>query len=104
MKKVLLLAAFGVAGLMSANQVSQTFAKSHLTAEQNLNFIKSANNKFAPPAHQFVPIQSPCGQVYYLDLNQYSDDAAGLIQFGNDINYFNEQKCGSGGGFQGQYT
>ncbi|MBS1571550.1 MAG: hypothetical protein JST62_04015 [Bacteroidetes bacterium] len=90
MRKLFLVATIGVAGLMSAKEQSV----------KNICIISSENGKelvimntLLVDNHTWIAIDSGCGQQYFLDLNHYTDDLAGLKAFQNDIAFFSEQKC-----------
>jgi len=109
MKKILFIAALGVAGFMSAE--SKPFHGFELGSLKNIN-LKDNKNKTENVKQEKIVIDnpkelitsmmffytwervhSPCGQIYFLDLDQYTDDYNGLIAFNNDVAYFNAQKC-----------
>ena len=77
MKKLLLLAAFGVAGLMSAKGYLVS-----LTIEQNVEAELSE--------HDWLVVETWCGKVFYLDNNHYSS----FEEIAKDADYFTDQQCG----------
>lgn len=79
MKKLLFVAALGVAGLMSAG-VSKTAC--------DTKAVKLLQNY--EDDYDWITISSPCGAVYFLDGNDYCT----MDDLMDDVNYFDGQKCG----------
>lgn len=63
MKKLLLVAALGVAGLVSAENYEAQIAKS--VNEVNL---KTSSESLKMKRYLWYPVTTSCGQTYYLDL------------------------------------
>lgn len=90
MKKLLFVAALGVAGLMSAKDVKEG-------ADINTNIVsKSSLDKNVEISKVFryhwVSVVTGCGAVFYLDYNMYDSYEA----FQEDARYFTDIKCGEG--------
>ncbi|WP_124640992.1 hypothetical protein [Amniculibacterium aquaticum] len=90
MRKLFLVAALGVAGLMSAKE--QIVKNICMISSESVIESESMNTLLVE-GHTWIAIDSGCGQQYFLDLNHYSDDVAGLKAFQDDIAFFSEQKC-----------
>ncbi len=93
MKKLLLVATLGVAGLVSANNPNSE--KKNSTEEEKTTTVEvtKENSSKASRIYDWYPVTTDCGQTYYLDLNMYDS----LGAFLNDVDHFNEIKCPSGG-------
>lgn len=94
------MAAFGVAGLVSAGEIGTQTQSKKISNIYDVKTFKALKNEMKienqlrfKRQHNWIAIDSGCGQQYFLDLNHYSDDLAGLIAFQNDIAFFSEQKC-----------
>ena len=86
MKKLLLVAAIGVAGLVSAKEVvKKNLVKSPV--KPNSSFI-DAKLKNLP--YQWLKVNSPCGVVYWIQAANYRTVSDAV----DAIDYFNEAKCG----------
>lgn len=86
MKKLLFMTALGVAGLVSAKEsVKKSLVKSPV--KLNASFI-DAKLKNLP--YQWVKVNSPCGEVYWLQAANYKTVSDAI----DAIDYFNEAKCG----------
>ncbi len=86
MKKVLLLAAFGVAGLMSASENRNDFSNSQKLFVDEEKYEWNA----VVVDHDWIVVETWCGKVFYLDNNHYESFEA----IGADANYFTDQQCG----------
>ncbi len=86
MKKVLLLAAFGVAGLMSASENRNDFSNSQKLFVDEEKYELNA----VVVDHDWIVVETWCGKVFYLDNNHYESFEA----IGADANYFTDQQCG----------
>ncbi|WP_407484009.1 hypothetical protein [Elizabethkingia meningoseptica] len=90
MKKILLVAAIAVAGLVSAkSSVKNVSAESKSVKKE---FVKKTKNAQATKAlfYRWGKRISPCGKVYYLDLDGYAD-ASELFKA---VDQFDYAKCG----------
>ena len=92
MKKLLLVAAIGVAGLVSAKGKAKEFILMDGFKKEG-KFVEKSKLKNSM-VYVWVTVVSPCGAVYSLDISGYSD-AEELM---NDVYYFNGQKCGGNTG------
>lgn len=86
MKKVLLLAAFGVAGLMSAKDNQSDISTCQKVFVNEVTFELNV----ALAEHDWIMVETWCGKVFYLDNNHYSS----FEQIGAHANYFTDQQCG----------
>ncbi|WP_417430920.1 hypothetical protein [Halpernia sp.] len=68
MKKLLLIATLGIAGMMSAKSTKQ----SHELNFKNEKMNSLLNLVVSPPDINLVKITSECGIVFYLNSNDYS--------------------------------
>ena len=100
MKKLMFVAALVVAGMVSAGNITSSQEKVEVAENQKsnaLNILKIGMKNTSQSAyngnHNWIAIDSGCGQQYFLDLNHYTDDLAGILAFQKDIAYFSEQKC-----------
>lgn len=100
MKKVILIAALGVAGLVSAKGSAdkKVIKKTETTVKKVLN--SNASNKTKAAFYNWIGVSTWCGKVFYLEASDYSSfeelDAA-ATQFTN-------QQCAGASTFTGQYT
>lgn len=80
------MAAFSVAGLVSANTIyDETSSVEYRVAEDarfDLTIVESD--------HNWIMVETWCGRVFYLDGNHYGN----IYQFSADANYFTDQQCG----------
>lgn len=90
MKKTLLIAAIGVAGLVSAKSSTKSILSESKSAKKEV--VKKTKNAQAGKAlfYRWGKRVSPCGEVYYLDLDKY-DNAVDLYKA---IDQFDYAKCG----------
>ena len=89
MKKLLFIAALGVAGLVSAKNVEEIKtekAKEKAPVEKTISVEKKSTAK---KPYNWVTIVSPCGAVFYLDMNDYATTDA----FWADAHHFSDVKC-----------
>lgn len=97
MKKLLLVAALGVVGFVSAKEV-----KIENTEAKKEN-VKEETKEQKSKVYAWIQIIAPCGAVYYLAADNYSGCTWG--DFWDDVDHFNSVKCGSSNqGFQDQYA
>ncbi|HAV03027.1 MAG TPA: hypothetical protein DCW95_07570 [Chryseobacterium sp.] len=86
MKKVLLMAAIFVAGIVSANTVYDKANNSgFVLLDAEIEQIASESD------HYGIMVETWCGKVFYLDGNHYEN----FTEFGADANYFTDQQCGA---------
>lgn len=91
MKKLLLLAAFGVAGFVSAKDVKteSTDLKKENVTKKSLNKNSKQQSKVLPGGINWIGVSTWCGKVFYLNANDYSNseelDAAAA--------HFTQQQC-----------
>ncbi|MCJ8498522.1 hypothetical protein MVI27_09635 [Chryseobacterium salipaludis] len=84
--KKLLLATFGVAGLVSANTI-----KDDLLNFENASIEDAKLEIIVETAeHDWIIVETWCGKVFYLDNNHYSN----FQQIDADAYYFTQQQCG----------
>lgn len=100
MKKVFFIAAFGVAGLMSAKGITDKKVIKKIVTTEKKNVNKKVSKKTKAAFYNWIGVSTWCGKVFYLDMNDYSNaeelDAA-ATQFTN-------QQCATATTFTGQYT
>lgn len=100
MKKLILIAALGVAGIISAKDVAD---KKVIKKAETIE-IKYINNnidkKAKMPPITWIGVSTCCGKVFYLNATDYSSyeelDAA--------ASQFTNQQCAGASTFTGQYT
>lgn len=90
MKKLIVLAALGVAGFMSAKGNVSEVTKSKGKQNVVVNVTKESVKTKAAFIYRWIGIESPCGAVYFLNADDYSS----WSEFMDDVTYFNGQKCG----------
>ncbi len=84
--KKLLLATFGIAGLVSANTI-----KDDLLNFENASIEDAKLEIIVETAeHDWIIVETWCGKVFYLDNNYYSN----FQQIDADAYYFTQQQCG----------
>lgn len=86
MKKLLLLAAFSAAGLVSANTIYEEMNSFEYQVAEDARFDFS----IVESDHYWITVETWCGRVFYLDGNHYGN----IHQFNADANYFTDQQCG----------
>jgi len=91
MKKLLLVAALGVAGLVSAKDVKSEIAdvKNEVVKNENAKEVSKEQSKVILRDIAWIGVSTWCGKVFYLNANDYSsfeelDAAAGQ---------FTQQQC-----------
>ncbi|WP_431611744.1 hypothetical protein [Chryseobacterium sp. 'Rf worker isolate 10'] len=96
MKKMFFIAALAVAGMVSANTTEIKKDGNAENAKEKTILVESKNQKgvaqtlkvtFKP--YNWVTIVTPCGEVFYLDYNDYSTTDA----FWDDVHHFAAIKC-----------
>lgn len=90
MKKILLVAAIAGAGLVSAKS-----SVKHVSVESKSvkkEFVKKTKKTQAAKAlfYRWGKRVSPCGEVYYLDLDKYAD----AVELFKAVDEFDYAKCG----------
>lgn len=85
MKKLLLVAALGIAGLVSAKE---NVKKIELNTKNCILIVSNKENVFL---RHLVQITASCGKIYYLDTDQY----ASFEELMDAVDYFDAQKCPS---------
>lgn len=88
-KLLLLLAAIGVAGLVSAMENKDIALELERNTENSIS--NSQNIISLLRIYQWAPITTSCGSTFYLDYNMYSSYEA----FQNDARHFTDIKCGA---------
>ncbi|PRQ82669.1 hypothetical protein CMT60_00040 [Elizabethkingia anophelis] len=90
MKKTLLIAAIGVAGLVSTKGSTKTILSESKSAKKEV--VKKTKNAQAVKAlfYRWGKRISPCGIVYYLDLDKYQNTS----ELYDAIDDFDTAKCG----------
>lgn len=86
MKKLLFVAALGVASLVSAKE----FSKKSLLKNPEKQNKKLIDARLKNLPYQWVKVNSPCGEVYWIQAANYRTVSDAL----DAIDYFNEAKCG----------
>ncbi len=98
MKKMFFMAALAVAGLVSANTTegikrgsdAENVKGNTVLVESKIQNSTVQTLKVAfKPQYNWVTIVTPCGAVFYLDYNDYSNDDA----FWEDAHHFAAIKC-----------
>lgn len=83
MKKLLLVAALGVAGLVSAKE---NVKNDELNTKNCILIVSKKENVLL---RHLVQITASCGKIYYLDTDQY----ASFEELMDAVDYFDAQKC-----------
>lgn len=91
MKKLLLIAAIGAAGLMSAKSITEKKVIKKVETTEKKVRSKVSNKAKKAVFYNWIQVTSPCGAVYYLEASDYGSIEA----FADDVVYFNAQKCGT---------
>ncbi len=93
MKKLLFVAALGVAGVMSAkcNGIN-SLQKEKLESKDNFAVLLFA--------YDWVPVHTSCGKTFYLDGNDYTDCYECLQEHARQ---FTDAQCGAGASFELPY-
>ncbi len=94
MKKLLLVAAIAVAGLVSAKNVKIEFETNSNSITKNYFNNGLMISKLL--VYQWVPVSTGCGKVFYLDNSMYGDCYECLQE---DARKFTDAQCGGGYGF-----
>lgn len=92
MKKLLLVAAVGVAGLVSANttkEIADNYVDKNIKKEAYYNECSTQTlNTYM--FYELVYIPTPCGNDFYLNAEDYTN----IYDYARDIQYFTMVKCG----------
>ncbi|PQA95647.1 hypothetical protein B0A69_04530 [Chryseobacterium shigense] len=99
MKKIILVSAFGVAGLLSAKGApvpnttvqpkEKTEVSKGISEEKQFKEDSKSENETARTCTQWYTIEAPCGAIYYLCGNNYW----GTQQLHAAMDYYNDVKC-----------
>lgn len=106
MKKLLFVAALGVAGLASAKEVKNesTAAKKEVeketVSEKKLSQNSKEQAKILLKEIAWVGVSTWCGKVFYLNANDYSS----MAELNDAATYFTNQQCAGASTFTGQFT
>jgi len=103
MKKLLFVATFCVAGLMSAKNAEakkQEAKKETVESKSNESTAQDLQKdlKVALKPIVWIGVSTWCGKVFYLDANDYTS----MDELNDAATYFSDQQCS--GTFVGQYT
>ena len=95
MKKLLLMAAFGTAGFMSAKDFSVSKPFKYEFRDQEIFSKKSETVIKQQKPYNLINVGTPCGKPLHLNSEDYID----IYAFLEDVRHFTLIKCGNLGQF-----
>ncbi|SIS92573.1 hypothetical protein SAMN05421786_103153 [Chryseobacterium ureilyticum] len=96
MKKLILIVALGVTGVMSAKEV----ADKKVDTTEKKAISNKTSNKAKAVFYQWIGVSTWCGKVFYLDASDYT----GVGELNDAATQFTNQQCAGASTFTGQYT